>query len=486
MLWLISADSRQMRPPPMHSTDSSASSLPGLHPAYLPRLSASSAIVISMLLSVFLLVNSWPPPADGELPDSVIRRISFHGSLRLPSWLTLGDPAQRMRAAGDCMVSAIAVAECVPVLQQALAANSRSTQAALWLAMIAKHEGDTARAQHWLRYAWQRDRSFAVIWTNWQMALAAPGVFVDPTSDEELILKAPAGFRGHFPLLLGRGWDAHALFGLLVRAGHPEQSRGFLQFLIDSKDPKAADVLQTALESGEGVIPHTFPCTAMVRQVVRQGIRGHRQPEGAARLWSLAVGLRSPSCGKASKEVLPDKRSQKGQDPLWNYNPTIRFPLIPESFDWSMAQQEGAFATPDVRGGVRFHLASPSRYPAVLLARPLPPITEESELAITTEWERFSSNACAGSLAWELRDGAGAAIFGRAPLESYPPRPHPFGQAMTEIVNLPLSAEVKGLQLVLVHHPVARPGCPGDSLAVRSVIVQPRRASVGKAHTARN
>lgn len=470
----------------MNSTDRSACSLPGLHPAYLSRLSASSAIVIPMLLSVFLLVNSWPPPADSKIPDSVIRRISFHGSLKLPSWLTLRDPAQRMRAAGDCMVSATAVAECIPVLEQALAANSRNTQAALWLAMVARHEGDIARAQHWLRYARQRDGSFAVVWANWQMALAAPGVFVPPTSDEELILKAPPDFRGHFPLLLGRGWDAHALFGLLVRAGRPEQSRGFLQFLIDSQDPMAADVLQAALESGRGTIPHTFPCTAMVRQVVSHGIRGHRRAEGAARLWSLAVGLRSPSCGKANKEVVPDKRSQQGQDPLWNYNPTIRFPLIPESFDWSVVQQEGAFTTPEVGGGVRFHLGFSSRSPAILLARPLPPITGELELAITTQWELVSPDACAGSLTWELRDGAGAAIFGRAPLESYSPRPRSSGQAVTEVVNLPLSKEVNGLQLVLVHHPVARPGCPGDSLAIRSVILQPRSGSFGKAHTARN
>ncbi|MCW5966676.1 MAG: hypothetical protein KIT83_21740, partial [Bryobacterales bacterium] len=249
---------------------------------------------------------------------------------------------------------------------------------------------------------------------------------------------------------------------------------------------KSEGILQATLEAREGTVRHRFPCAAMVRQFISQAIRGHRSRSSAARIWNLAVGLRSPSCGTPNLEVLPDKRSHQGQDPLWNYNPTIRFPFIPESFDWSVPQTDGVFTTPAVNGGVRFHFKCPSsaRHPVILLARPLPQPEVESELAITTQWEQLSPNACAGSLTWELRDAAGVAIFGRASLKSGTALPHPSDQASTETVNLDLSAGASGLQLVLVHYPAAQTECRGDSLAIRSVVVQPHSLRSGKARPA--
>ncbi|MCW5966044.1 MAG: hypothetical protein KIT83_18550, partial [Bryobacterales bacterium] len=203
-----------MLPRPIDPMDGQAYALLRLRPARLRRLCASAAVAIPMLLSAFFLTIAWLPPVHGRLPDKAISEIAALEFRKLPFWLKLRDPAQRVREAGDCMVVATTTAECVPLLELALAANSRNTQAALWLALIAAHEEDIERAQHWLRFARQRDHSFAVLWSNWQMAPAASGFLLPSKSDEELILMAPAGFRGHFPLLLERGWDADALFTL--------------------------------------------------------------------------------------------------------------------------------------------------------------------------------------------------------------------------------------------------------------------------------
>ncbi len=389
------------------------------------------------------------------------------GGWDFPLWFQ--DPRLQLREAGQCMVTAPAASDCISALEMALRGNARNTQAALWLAQIYSHLGDDTQADKWLRYARERDRSFPAMLAVWQFHASEQENPLASSLDRDLILMAPPVFSGHYNRLFLRGWSAQALFRLLLEEGRSVQSRAFLQYLVETGDPQAENLLFDIIGERLLASPHTFPCSALVRQFVAQGLRGNRSMGSALRLWSAAIGAKSVFCEPSEEEVIADKRDLSSQDPVWNYNPSLRFPLVAQGFDWSAAQGEQVKTVPQAGGGVRFHFAGPAELPVILLARRLPSGSGIGSIRVATIWEPGIAEVCQASLRWEIRNPSGITLISRAQeVETGHKRE---GQQFSQSVSLALPQSASGLQLVLRSDPNLQPSCQEGPLAIRSVNV---------------
>lgn len=452
-----------------------------------PRLPAAAGVALAlapMLLAALLL---WSHVDAGALPPGLPPRPLPAGaaSTKTPAFLQaltpaflqvlpLNDPADRLRDAGRCMAGAERVEDCVPFLHSALAANGRNTQAALWLSQIALHRADRAEATRWLSYALQRDRSFPVLWTVWQAATLENLPVPAAPQDEDLLRTAPPGYRAHYPFLLARGWTEPRVFSFLLRHGSPAQSQEYLQSLVDSRNPAAIPLLRHIIEQPPPPGSPQFSCASLLRQTVRHAVRGERNLAEVSALWQSALSRRSPACSP-SGDLLPDKRVSSDQDGLWNYNPALRLPLLPLSFDWSVAQRRNVLVTPLNRhsGGIRIAVHAPVNEPLVLLARTLPPPGDASAVLIRARGQLNAPPACRETLHWEIRNRAGNHTFHRTPLAL----PHgvlqPPDERLEVALRLPLPTGNEPLQLILAQHPHPHSECPGVSLDLASIHVDP-------------
>lgn len=438
------------------------------------RAGAAFLVALPMLLAIALLGalgghtaydsahagassrKSHPPgPAPAGTP----------GGWDFPLWFQ--DPRRQLREAGQCMVKAPAASDCISALEMALWGNARNTQAALWLAQIYSHLGDDTQADKWLRYARERDRSFPAMLAVWQFHASEQENPLASSVDRDLILMAPPVFSGHYSRLFLRGWSAQALFRLLLEEGRSVQSRAFLQYLVETGDPQAEDLLLDIIGERLPPSPHTFPCSALVRQFVAQGLRGNRSMGSALRLWSAAIGAKSALCDSPDVEVIADKRDLSSQDPVWNYNPSLRFPLVAQSFDWSAAQSGQVQTVPQAGGGVRFDFVGRTELPVILLARRLPSGSGIGSIHVDTIWEPGISELCQASVRWEIRDPSGSELISRAKVAETGHKRE--GPQSSQSVSLALPQSASGLQLVLRSDPNLQPSCQEGPLAIRSV-----------------
>ncbi|MCU0228761.1 MAG: hypothetical protein MUF01_14095 [Bryobacterales bacterium] len=426
---------------------------------------------------------------------------------------TLRNPRQMLADAADCMAHASRVTDCEALLLRVLRTNPRQTQAALWLAQIASFRGQESAAAQWVRHAGERDRSFAVQWAQWQQAQwhgsewhgsewyggqpqsqptrEGEATRRHPQSARALLLVAPANQQAHFAGLLTAGWSAQQLFTILSAEGRPSQVHGLLEYLATAKPAQAALLVSAHARAATGSPTQPMDCRGLTLRIVAGALASRTGVAEAASLWRQMLLEPTPGCVAPEAPALPLKHTEATADPLWNYNPTLQFPLLPRSFDWSAVHRGQAAARPVGEGGAELPLPAPGEPPWILLARPLPPPLQARGLAVDTWWQREaagSSPACSAALAWELRDGDGREVHARAPLQGLRRHSAQQGPAeefahakapmedsrstVRERVALTFSAWQPGMQLVLTASAPPKP-CGPRTIILRRVTLTP-------------
>ncbi len=429
-------------------------------------------------------VTSW---AAGAMPtESII--LPRPSEVAVPRRLRLKDPRGLLAVASGCMVSAPQILACVDPLLLALQANTRQTQAALWLGQIASFAGNEELAGEWLRYARERDRSFAVQWAEWQfhhgLQRRQGGEWRPSPSGNvaDLLRVAPVGASSHFEVLLAAGWQADALLALLQQHGRSAQVSTFLEYLARVRPSEAAGLLGGIARVEPSLRDHRFACRQLALRVTAGAITLGEGYTEAAILWRQMLVDPTPGCDPRESSGLPAKQANDTEDPVWNYNPLLRFPLLPRSFDWSAIQREGAMTRPMEGGGVRFTVSGSEEAEYILLARPLPPAGEAASIAIETVWASQADRrerSCGTPLTWEIRDRQGRQTLSSAPLAGPGVTGQQAGKMKVERVNLLLPAWMPGMQLILVAS-AARESCGHSSLAINSIRVTPQgKTSLG-------
>lgn len=425
-------------------------------------LLASAITTALMAVALGLLAGNWPS-------REAIDPAAWRQEARWWPLVWLEDPARTLRAGEACVVEARSLANCEALHQRAIAQNSRSTNAALWLAEIAEHAGRNAEAEAWYAIARYRDRSFAPLWAYgnylWRTGRSSHAVALE----RELVLRAPPPFRGHLPMLWAGGWTATQALHLLQREGRPTQTLGFVEALSETGDPRAIPAIVYLLrEQAKGNTP-LVPLGRSIRLVIAQAMDGARPIQDAAKLWSAAVEVGDRRQGGSQSDAIADKRDSPLDDPLWNYNPSVRFPLIPRSFDWSVIQRAEAVAEalPPAAGGIRIALRAGIREPLVLLARTLPIDGEWGSLNLDVNWDGASAVHCPEALFWEFRDAKGAEVLAR--VRVFPGSDAALGSLGSTSHRLRVDGTKDRLQLMLVYDVPEHGNCPAQNIAIRNV-----------------
>ena len=504
---------------------------------------AAIGTVVLMWLSAALLVQSYRnrPPGEANSREADTRHPETSGpsatgrSTRAFEWLTaatfatghrwLQDPVIALREAGDCMVGVSPVTACEAALLHALRSNPRQTHAALWLAQLAEFQHKPHHARCWYAYAMRKDRGFQPLWAWWNSPLsqepwstsaqvcdAVTGLDTlaelptdAPALRRQVLMTAPPDFQGHFPPLLARGWSASEIVEELARRGQHRRLLTFAQYLAESSHLQSGHwesmaalamivkgELPGSQPAGDSGDPHPrVPCAALVRTAVTTATRRQTHLVDAANLWVALLREMSPVCTPLQSAGLEDKRDTSDDHPLWNFNPALRRPLIPESFDWSVIRHPAVSVEPLLAsaGGLTFTIAPASTARFTLLARTLPLTNGAIAIETVSVWKPSLSPGCPDAVHWELRDLTGRVRFDRAtialptadttPAPAYPAStPTASTRTLSHLLRAspppsPGATAQDAVQLLLVYQPPSGLTCPAHQVSIQSVRLNP-------------
>jgi hypothetical protein len=419
---------------------------------------SGSATAFVMAISVGLLAATAMEP---DVSDPGAWRL-WQAQAIANSWM---DPSTVVKAAENCMSSHW------DVLETALVANSRKTDVILWLAFLAEHGGRTQDAESFLLQACRQDQSFRPLWTYWNFLRRTGEIARAKAFDHQIVLRAPPRFRAHYPILWDEGWAAEQVFDIVRSGGKPSQMLGLLKFLVESARPDAGPLVSRLLDvQTNGDLPEV-ELREIALQVVAQGVAGQRPIQEAAQLWTEAI--RETTAGGNIIRIVRDKRESDSDHPLWNYNPTLRLPFVPRSFDWSVIQGKAGDgeSLSSALGGLRIRIYGDNSIHRVLLARMLPVSPGLRRIGLSVEWGMSSKMRCPGAFSWELRDRLGVEVVATA--GAFSDSSAQAGSTPEIKLELPISGSHECLQLLLVHTRPVEAACVPDEIAIHRIRVAP-------------
>lgn len=260
------------------------------------------------------------------------------------SWfcdLVTADPAMSLRAAERCLVvSSNRADECRPWFEKALRKNRLHSAAALGLAQLAEEAGDLNQAAAILRETRRIDRSFAVLWSQWNLELRHAGAVKTQSFAFEVIRQAPPRFRGDFPFYQEAGIFPEVVMQHLREAGSMERARAYALYLASAGNAEAGRLGKSLLLESPASAGREF-----AKEYLAFCLAARRGHQGAAEVWRVAV----------AKGLFPDRRESESDDPMLNPNPLLQKPFLERGFDWSEADAERAVITP-LEDGEGLHL----------------------------------------------------------------------------------------------------------------------------------
>lgn len=417
-----------------------------------------SVTALLMFMSVVVLAANIPTSySSGSLPQQAA------GLFPVP----LVDSSRFAKAAGNCVALHENMQACEHLLKIALAANSRQTDARLWLAFLAEHAGRNADAEVLYLQSLQRDHSFYPLWAYWSFLQRTGADLRARDLDRQVLLRATPSFRAHYSALWRSGWTPKQTFEVLLEEKQSAQLASLVDYLIDSRNPSAR-LLLSRLLSARGDLSLPLPkLREFVLQLVAQGIEGNLPLPEAEKVWRQAIS--EPTSIDESIPILGDKRESPTDDPVWNYNPTLRLPFVPKSFDWSAIRSEDGESErlSHQHGGIRIQVRGNASNGQALLAKLAPIRAGMSTLRFTIEWDESFRVRCPSSYFWELRDRDGVEVVARA--RAYSKSHTSLGWTPITEQQLPIHGTYECLQLMLFRAPQEGGACLPDEIAIRRV-----------------
>jgi hypothetical protein len=283
--------------------------------------------------------TAWERETEGDTPASGSERTSGMRWLIADPWfrdLVTADPAMSLRAAERCLVvCSNRAAECRPWFEKALRENRLHSAAALGLAQLAEEAGNLNQAAAILRETRRIDRSFAVLWSQWNFELRHAGSVKAQSLALEVIRQAPPRFRGDFPFYQEAGISPEVVMRHLREGGSMERARAYALYLASVGNAEAGRFARSLVLDSPASVGTDFAKAYLAFCLA--GRLGH---QGAAEVWRAAV----------AQGLFPDRRESGSDDPMLNPNPLLQKPFLERGFDWSEADAERAAITPQEDG----------------------------------------------------------------------------------------------------------------------------------------